>query len=50
MCDRDEIPYVLGNTKIQEDAIYTNCYVVDNATSLTCISAVISLLASQTHI
>lgn len=28
MCDRDEIPYVLGNTKIQEDAIYINCYAV----------------------
>ena len=27
--DREEILYVLRNTKIQEDAIYTNCYVVD---------------------
>lgn len=28
MCDRDEIPYVLGKAKIQEGAIYTNRYVV----------------------
>ena len=28
MCDRDEIPYVLDKAKIQEDAIYTNRYVV----------------------
>ena len=28
MCDRDEMPYVLGKAKIQEGAIYTNCYAV----------------------
>ena len=50
MCDRDEIPYVLGKAKIQEGAIYTNRYVVDNATALTCTSAVISLLLPQIHI
>jgi len=50
MCDRGEMPYVLGKAKIQEDAIYTNSYVVDNAASLTCISAAISLLLPQIHI
>ena len=28
--DRDKTPYVLDKAKIQEDAIYTNCYVVDD--------------------
>lgn len=29
MCDRDEMPYVLGKAKIQEGAIYINYYAVD---------------------
>jgi len=28
MCDRDEIPYVLGKAKIREGAIYINYYAV----------------------
>ena len=38
--DRDEKPYVLGNTEIQEDAIYTNCYAVDSAKAIALNTAV----------